>query len=42
LYSRKAYCKAHLHKKFQNIQKFIKFTAACPKTQKAILASLVL
>jgi hypothetical protein len=37
-----AYCEAHLHKEFQKIQKFIAFTAACPKTQKAILASLVL
>jgi hypothetical protein len=42
LYSREAYCEAHLHKKFQKIQKFIIFTAACPKTQKATLASLVL
>jgi hypothetical protein len=39
---REAYCEAHLHKKFQKIKKFIKFTTACPKTQKAILASLVL
>jgi hypothetical protein len=37
LYSREAYCEAHLHKKFQKIQRFITFTAACP--QKAVLAS---
>jgi hypothetical protein len=28
-------------KKFQKIKKIIKFTAACPNSQKAILASLV-
>jgi hypothetical protein len=32
----------HLHKKIQKIQKFIAFTAACQKTQRAILATLVL
>jgi hypothetical protein len=42
LYSREAYCEAHLQKKFQKIQKIIKFTAACPKSQKAVLASLEL
>jgi hypothetical protein len=29
-------------KKFQKIQKIIALTAACPKTQKTILAGLVL
>jgi hypothetical protein len=42
LYSREAYGEAHYHKKFQKIQKFIAFTVACPKTQKTVLASLVL
>jgi hypothetical protein len=29
----------HLHKKFQKIQKFIEFTAACPNQQKAKTSS---
>jgi hypothetical protein len=42
LYFYEAYCEAHLRKKFQKIQKFIKFIATYPKLQKVILASLVL
>jgi hypothetical protein len=38
--------KATIHiyslKKFQKIQEFIAFIAACPKIQKAILATIVL
>jgi hypothetical protein len=38
--------KATIHiyslKRFQKIQKFIAFTAACPKMQKAILVAIVL
>jgi hypothetical protein len=32
----------HLHEKFPKIQKFIAFTAACPKTKRAVLALLEL
>jgi hypothetical protein len=41
-----AHWKATIHvyylKKFQKIQKFIEFPTACPKTQKAVLALLIL
>jgi hypothetical protein len=40
LSSCKAYCKAHLHKKFLKNQYFIAFTAACPEMQKAVFGSL--